>query len=671
MKLMIVESPNKVAKIGGILGADWKVAASVGHIRDLPNKDIGVHAPAFKPEYVYTDRGESVTQRLTQLADRAEMVYLATDPDREGEAIAWHVKEALNLKNYQRVTFTAITPDVIFSALDKPRKIDNDLVKAQEARRVLDRLVGYQVSRPLSDIAGKPGLSAGRVQSPAVRIVVERERAILNFKETKHFGAEVSFDGGAWRAQWNTKPFLEGEDEYILDEQLALRAAACREFVVTSASRKTAYEAPKAPFTTSTMLQAASVTLGFNPDMTGKLAQELFAAGLITYHRTDSQNFADEALAEIRSFASGSGWPLPAKARKWKSKESAQEAHEAIRPTHLENRHAGASPQEQALYDLIWMRAVASQLADAEYSVTTLTLESGKDADTFMFVAKGRTLTAPGWKALTPTDAADEDSDESGEDDNKVPLLREESKKQADSGRVLNKATKAPPRYTEASLIKQLERIGVGRPSTYAAILKNIIAREYLKISKKYLVPTAIGYQVVDSLVGNFLFMEYGFTKNLEEELDNIAEGKADYVQVVTLANDQILKELAHVRATVPSASRSASANGAGSSGPADGIATCPVCKQGRIRQQKNDDPSKSFWGCTGFKKDKTGCNFSINGTVAKKTLTETVVKQLCEKRMTSSLIKGFTSKLGKSFEAHLKLDGEHRVVFEFPDRKA
>jgi len=672
MKLMIVESPNKVEKISGILGADWKVAASVGHIRDLP-KEIGVHAPDFVPEYVYTDRGESVTKRLAQLAGKAQEVYLATDPDREGEAISWHVKEALQLKKYQRVTFAAITSDAIFAALDKPRQIDTHLVKAQEARRVLDRLIGYLVSRPLSDIAGRSGLSAGRVQSPAVRIVVERERAIKSFKETKHFGAEVSFDGGAWRAQWDTKPFLTGDDEYILDEGLATRAAACRDFVVTSASREKAYSAPPAPFTTSTMLQAASATLGFNPDLTGKLSQELFAAGLITYHRTDSRNFADEALAEIRAFASSSGMPLPQKARKWKSKESAQEAHEAIRPTHLEDRNAGANPQEQALYDLIWKRAVASQLADAEYSVTSLTLESGADADTFSFAAKGRTLVAPGWKTLTINDATNEDGDEqdAAQDSNRVPLLREDERKLADSGRVLNKATKPPGRFTEASLIKQMERFEIGRPSTYAAILKNVISREYLTLSKKYLVPTQVGCQVVDSLVGNFLFMEYKFTKTLEEELDNIAEGKSDYLQVVTLANDQLVKELTHVKATVPSAPRTGSANGTHSQGPGEGVATCPVCKQGRIWLRKNGDPSKAFWSCTGFKSDKTGCNFTIFAIIAKKLLPETAVKQLCDKRRTNSPIKGFTSKAGKAFEAHLKLSEDHRVVFEFADRKA
>lgn len=659
MKLMIVESPNKVAKIGSILGADWKVAASIGHIRDLPSKSLGVNISDYSPEYVYTDRGESVVNRLQQLAANAEVVYLATDPDREGESIAWHLKETLHLKRYERVTFTAITPEVILSAIKQPRKIDDALVKAQEARRVLDRLVGYQVSRPLSNIAGKPGLSAGRVQSPAVRIVVERERAIQNFKSTKHFGAEVIFDGGAWRAQWNTKPFLADEQEYILDEAIATKAAQCRDFRITASSRKPAFTPPPAPFTTSTMLQAASRQLGFSPETTSQLAQKLFDSGLITYHRTDSQNFADEALSEIRSFASDSGWALPQAPRKWKSKESAQEAHEAIRPTHLEHRAAGETPDQQALYALIWTRAVASQLADAEYSETKLVLTTQHEGTEFIFNAKGRTLTAPGWKILTPKDATDEEEEDESEAHNKVPLLPEGAAKQAESGRILNLVTKAPGRYTEASLIKQLERFGIGRPSTYASILKKIIAQEYVAISKKYLVPTPLGNLVVDALVGNFLFLDYDFTKNLEQDLDDIAEGKAEYVSVVGNANSQLLKELEHVTLSTVAQSRPTLT--------LEGIAQCPVCKQGKIRLQKNTDPTKSFWGCTAY---RNGCKFTVYASKSGKTLSEASVKQLCEKGITS-VIKGFKSKAGKAFEAKLTFDAEKKVVFEFVDKKA
>jgi len=456
---MIVESPNKTAKIAAILGEGWKVSASIGHIRDLPRKSIGVVAPDYKPEYVFTDtRAEEVTERLKGLAARADEVYLATDPDREGEAIAWHLKEALGLSHYQRVTFDAITADVINKALTKPRQIDDHLVAAQEARRVLDRLVGYQVSPKLSDQTGRRGLSAGRVQSIAVRIVAERERQIKNFKPTKHFGAEVSFDKNQWSAQWKTKPHLAEGEEYILDLDLATRAAQCRNFTVTASGGKSRPEAPPAPFTTSTLLQAASITLHFDPEKTAHLAQALFAAGLITYHRTDSQNFGDEALTEIRAFAGTKGWATPAKPRKWKSKDGAQEAHEAIRPTHLDQLGAGETEEQKALYRLIWVRAVASQLADAEYYVSTVELESKDAAGTFQFVATGRTMTNPGWRALTPKDAADEADEESEEakSGGKVPILKPGLSLTAESGRVLNKSTKAPSRFTKASLIKQL-----------------------------------------------------------------------------------------------------------------------------------------------------------------------------------------------------------------------
>jgi DNA topoisomerase-1 len=384
MNLMIVESPNKVKKIKAILGNGWDVAASVGHIRDLPPKSLGIAAPDYRLEYEYNEKGKGVVDSLKPRAARATTVYLATDPDREGEAIAWHLKETLHLKTYQRVTFDAITEQVIQKALRAPRQLDMNLVHAQEARRGADRLVGYQVSPMLSRQTGIAGLSAGRVQTVAVRFVVDRQREIDGFKVTKHFGAEAIFEDGKWTAQWDTSPFLKNkeEDKYILDPALAEKAAACRDFRVTDAATKPAKHSPPAPFTTATLLQAASVTLNFKPDQTAQLAQKLFEQGLITYHRTDSQNFSAEALSEIREYAQASGLPLPTKARTWKSKDNAQEAHEAIRPTHLQERTAGEDEDQKKLYSLIWNRAVASQLADAEYSVNTLRLEAKQGTET-------------------------------------------------------------------------------------------------------------------------------------------------------------------------------------------------------------------------------------------------------------------------------------------------
>ncbi len=300
MNLMIVESPNKVKKIKAILGHGWDVAASVGHVRDLPPRTLGIAAPDYRLEYEFNERGKGVVDSLKPRAARAETVYLATDPDREGEAIAWHLKETLHLKKYQRVTFDAITNTVIRNALTSPRQLDMNLIHAQEARRGADRLVGYQVSPMLSRQTGIAGLSAGRVQTVAVRFVVDRQREIEKFKVTKHFGAEATFEDGRWTATWDTSPFLKEEEKYILDSALAEQAAQCKDFGVVDAATKPARQAPPPPFTTATLLQAASVTLGFKPDQTAQLAQKLFEQGLITYHRTDSQNFSAEALSDIR-----------------------------------------------------------------------------------------------------------------------------------------------------------------------------------------------------------------------------------------------------------------------------------------------------------------------------------------------------------------------------------
>ena len=296
------------------------------------------------------------------------------------------------------------------------------------------------------------------------------------------------------------------------------------------------------------------MTLGFKPEQTAQLAQRLFEEGLITYHRTDSQNFSAEALAEIRAYAASNKLPLPSKPRTWKSKESAQEAHEAIRPTHLEQRHAGADNDQKNLYDLIWTRAVASQLADAEYSVNTLTLAAQHGSQPFVFKATGRTLVKPGWRTLTAKDAAEEpeaneteDPEKQSDENGRVPSLPRGAQLRADAARVLNKQTRPPNGYTQASLIKKLEHEGIGRPSTYPAILKNIITRNYIDDSKKLLRATALGILLIDSLKGHFAFLEYDYTRSLEQQLDDIAEGKAQYINVVSGIDGQLKKELAQL----------------------------------------------------------------------------------------------------------------------------
>lgn len=596
MKLMVVESPNKIKKLESILGDGWKVMASVGHIRDLPRNNLGIEQPGFTLNYEFIPPatfqgrtfpgGEERVARIRKEMRNADMVYLATDPDREGEAIAWHLKEALDLdeSEYLRVTFGSITQSAIRKSLDEARKIDYDLVRAQEARRALDRMYGYLVSPLLSDMLGM-SLSAGRVQSPAVRLVVDQERRIKAFKKTNHYGAVVLFDGEKWQAEWNTKPFTTEASPYVVDEALVKRAASCRQFVVTESDSGTARQSPPPPFSTSLMLQAASVSLKLDPEVTAKLAQKLFEQGVITYIGTDSVNFSEEGIQDIRAFAKGKGWNLPDEPRRFKEKDSAQEGHEAIRPTHLEDEEAGEDDKQRALYRLIWQRAIASQLADAIYNVNTVTLESIAGGETFEFRAKGRVLVEAGWRALTAKDAVEDE--EAGGDDGeaaggKVPLVNVGSDKQADSGKVQAKVTKPPSRYTKASLIKKLEAEGIGRPRTYPAIMQNIMGKGYLTEVKRFLEPSETGALLVDQLVkAEFAFIELAFTRSLEEELDVIAEGNCGYVDVVEPAFVQLQADIEAV----------------GSNGAMKPRFPCPKCKSGLRRYSPAG--KTPFWCCT------------------------------------------------------------------------
>ena len=400
--LVIIESPGKKAKLESILGADYIVRASFGHIRDLPEREIGVKAPDFRPTYVVSDdRAKITVKRLKEDARSVDRVLLATDPDREGEAIAWHIADELKLKNPERSAFTEITPKAVQKAVHAPRFLDMNLVHAQEARRVLDRLVGYQVSPALSDKTGQK-LTAGRVQSPAVRLVVEREREIRAFVPTTHFGAALIFHAPTtWRAMW--VPELTEGQEYQLDEALAQSAADVKQVRVLAFEDGTSKSAPPAPFTTSTLQQAAQVKFKFKPKKTMELAQKLYEQGVITYMRTDSPNLSEDAFALIAEYAKENGLPVREERRQWKAKGNAQEAHEAIRPAYIANTDGGETEDEKALYRLIWSRAVASQLAEATYATRTAQLESIEaiaSGGAARYQARGRTLVDKGWKTL-------------------------------------------------------------------------------------------------------------------------------------------------------------------------------------------------------------------------------------------------------------------------------
>ncbi len=640
MNLMIVESPNKVKKIEGILDSSWKVLATAGHFRDLPIREMGIDLSDFSLSYEYLpdvtangrtySGGKERISRIRKAMNDCDHIFLATDPDREGEAIAWHIYESLQLNDnqYSRVTFTEITEKAIKEALNSPRKIDFSLVRAQEARRAVDRLVGYTVSPLISDKAGM-SLSAGRVQSVALKLVVELEEVIQQFKKQKHFGVQAVFND-KWSAQWDSSPFVNDEIPYILDEAFAKKVAEAKKFKVIESERKLRKKNAPSAFSTSLLLQFASSKLKFNPKKTTQLAQRLFEQGHITYIRTDSVNFADEAISEIRLLAQKNDWPIPSVPNKFKSKESAQEAHEAIRPTHFEHRELGANADEKALYKLIWERSVASQLDASEYEDNVLQLVTEDLAEQYTFKAKGSLLVKKGWQVLI----IDEEQDAS---ENKVPLLAVDTIISG-SCSVQNKETQPPKRYTEASLVKKLEALGVGRPATFASIINTITDKSYVAVdSKSILTPTKIGIQLVKLLI-DFGFMEYSFTASVEDYLDEIAESKNEYSVVVSAVYRQLETEIETLKANdtfkplhscnqCSSALRLIKSKKGGlfwvcTNEECKSIAPdfqgkplpdqeCPNCKH-VLRRFKRKDSSVYFWSCSNencktFLEDKNG----------------------------------------------------------------
>ncbi|MDR1166742.1 MAG: type I DNA topoisomerase [Deltaproteobacteria bacterium] len=551
MNLLIVESPGKIPKIRSFLPEGWSVAASVGHVRDLPLREMGVYPPDFAPRYEATERGQRTLADLATLAAKASEIYLATDPDREGEAIAWHLSESLSLKNPQRVAYAEITAKAIQEAIASPRPLNMNLVRAQEGRRVLDRLFGYLVSPALNTVSGQ-NLSAGRVQSPALRLVVERERAIRAFAPTTHYGVIFYFNGKkgqakTWRASWNPKNFLAPGQDRLTDRALAQRAAALQSLTVSHYEEGEERQNPPPPFITSTLQQAASNALKMDPQRTMEVAQRLYESGHITYMRTDSPNLSDEAVAAIRALAAQRDWPLPEAPRTFKGKELAQEAHEAIRPTHFEDEERGDTRDEKALYRLIRLRAIASQLAAAVYHVVRASLVGPLDGKEATFEAKGRRLDFPGFKALLPADQAqaDQEKDRDPDANNPIPLLSQGDAWVPADRETKTRKTTPPARYTQASLIRELENKGIGRPSTYAAILANVFAREYIAANEKRLLrATETGEKLIGYLSGNFSFLEYDFTRALEANLDRIALGQDEYLPVVREANAKLATEI-------------------------------------------------------------------------------------------------------------------------------
>ena len=550
MKLLIVESPSKAKTIEKYLGGDFTVRASIGHIRDLPksNKKAVDIENDFKPTYEISKGKEKVISEIKSLAKKASEVILATDPDREGEAIAWHVREACDLKKSKRAVFHEITKEAVIDALKHTRDIDMNLKEAQEARRVLDRLVGYDLSGLIWKKV-RYGLSAGRVQSPALRIIMEREREIRNFIPKKYFNiaAELTTVGKlAESKKYNLifdcelepglNPELNAGEAKDLAENI-VKNGKTGSWYVKDIKESNVKCSPRPPFTTSTLQQTASSRLGFAPKKTMMIAQKLYEKGFITYMRTDSTNLASSAIAEISSLITKKYGKEYLETRAYKAKsKNAQEAHEAIRPTHANTLGAGTNSDEKRLYDLIWNRTVASQMSDAKLLRTKITANIKDKKDYPNFSINGSVILFDGWLAVDP--------DGKSEDVN-LPKLNIEDDLNLKSINSIEKETTPPNRYSEASLIKELEKRDIGRPSTYASIVSTIEERGYVEKMNKALYPTDTGEVVSDFLEENFAkYISDDFTKEMENELDEIAEGKLTYKKLLTDFYKPFLKEV-------------------------------------------------------------------------------------------------------------------------------
>ncbi|MGB2085987.1 MAG: type I DNA topoisomerase [Flavobacteriaceae bacterium] len=557
--LVIVESPAKAKTIEKFLGKDYKVASSFGHIADLPSKELGVNVDGdFSPKYIVSSDKKKVVSELKSLAKKAETVWLASDEDREGEAIAWHLAKTLDLKadKTKRIVFHEITKTAILKAIDSPREIDYNLVNAQQARRVLDRLVGYELS-PVLWRKVKGGLSAGRVQSVSVRLIVEREREIKVFTPVSMFKTQAEFLTGENKL---IKATLNTTFDQAADVEKFLVANASAQFTVASKETKPAKKSPTAPFTTSTLQQEAARKLFFSVSKTMTLAQRLYESGLITYMRTDSVNLSKEAQqAANKEIISRYGEDY-AQPRNFRNKnKGAQEAHEAIRPTDLSRDKVSADYDQMRLYELIWKRTIASQMSEAKLERTVLKIAA--DAHQELFTARGEILTFEGFLKVYLEGVDEEEEEAQGI----LPPVAEGDRLSLKNLISTQRFTRPPYRFTEASLVKKLEELGIGRPSTYAPTISTVQNRGYIAkgtvegIQRSYkqivleegkiaaslltemvgsdkgkLVPTDIGMIVNDFLVNNFEnILDYNFTAQVEQNFDQIAEGKEDWVKMI------------------------------------------------------------------------------------------------------------------------------------------
>lgn len=573
--LVIVESPAKAKTIEKFLGKEYTVKSSFGHIRDLSKKELGIDiSNNFEPHYEIPADKKKVVGELDKLAKSAKTVWLASDEDREGEAIAWHLAQVLGLdpKTTKRIVFHEITKNAILHAVENPRSINMDLVNAQQARRVLDRLVGFELS-PVLWRKVKPSLSAGRVQSVAVRLIVEREREIIAFESKDYYRVVADFEiagangkSGAFRAELNKRFATEQEAEAFLGKCKDAR------FTVLNVEQKPSKKNPPAPFTTSTLQQEAGRKLGMSVSQTMAVAQRLYEAGYITYMRTDSVNLSNQALAAAKEEITVLFGAEYSEVRNFKTKsKGAQEAHEAIRPSYMNHRTIEGGPQEKRLYELIWKRTVASQMASAQTERTVVDIAVSGAAE--QFVATGEVVKFDGFLRLYSESV----EDETGEGEEALlPPMKKGDEPTAQTITALQRFTQSPPRYSEASLVKRLEELGIGRPSTYAPTISTIITRGYVikesrdgekrgytqltlskgKIARKTLTetvgkeknklsPTDIGMIVTDFLDAQFAaVMDYNFTASVEKEFDEIAMGEKSWPEMIRSFYDEFHRKV-------------------------------------------------------------------------------------------------------------------------------
>ncbi len=614
--LIIVESPAKIKTLKKFLGPKFSFASSVGHIRDLPSKDFGIDIEHnFEPHYINLPDKKEVIQKLKKAAKEADVVYLSPDPDREGEAIAWHISSILPKGTIiKRMTFNSITKNAVLEALKHPRDIDISLVNAQQARRLLDRIVGYKISPLLTKKIkrGKSGTSAGRVQSVALKLVVDREKEIEAFKPTEYWnistlldpvkGKQKTFEAYLYSVNDKkvTKEKKEGKNVYLIpNEKEAKKVVEKLEkasYKVGKVESKAKKRNPVPPFITSTLQQEASRNYGFSVTRTMSIAQQLYEGidigtegreGLITYMRTDSVQVSNDGIKQARAYIEkkyGKDF-LPEQAKQYSSKKSAQEGHEAIRPTNIyhppEMVKPYLSPEQFKLYLLIWKRFIASQMKPAFYHTVTAEILTDKD---IVLRAIGSVITFPGFLAVY--EEKKDKGEENEEKENKLPLLKQGDK--LDLNKVLSSQsfTKPPPRFSEASLVKELEKSGVGRPSTYASIMNKIQNREYTTKEKGFLKPTELGQIITQMLEENFSpIMNVGFTAAMEDDLELIAENKCDWKNLIKTFWKEFIPmvELAEKNAQVPKIQTDI---------------PCPKCK---APLQKIWSKNKYFYGCSRY----------------------------------------------------------------------